>query len=110
MRRSATLLCTGLLLAAGVLLWERIQATRLGYDVGRREIELRRQKGRIAYLQLDAERLLSPERLAAVARERLGMAPPGPEQVMFLDSAVARTMPLPQPQKSAPELRLALAR
>jgi cell division protein FtsL len=110
MRRSGTLFCAGLLLAAGILLWERIQATRLGYEVGRREIELRRQRGRIAYLQLDAERLLSPERLAVVARERLGMAPPGPEQVMFLDNSVAREMPAPQPEKPAVDVKLALAR
>lgn len=112
MKRGGVLLCTGLVLGAAVLLWQRIQATRLGYEVGRRELELRKQKGRIAYLQLEASRLLSPERLAALARERLKMAPPAPEQVMFLDSAVARVIPAPAPvpKKSAPELKLALAR
>ncbi|HVE12984.1 MAG TPA: septum formation initiator family protein [Elusimicrobiota bacterium] len=71
-------------------LWQQLQATRVGYSVGKAQQELKSQRDRNAYLRMELERLSSPERLESYARERLGMAPPTPESLVFLGSAVQR--------------------
>lgn len=80
-------------LSAGLLfvfLWQQLQATRLGYAMGRARAEVRTQRERNAYLRMELARLCAPERLAREARSRLGMAPPVPEAIVFLGSTVAR--------------------
>ena len=79
--------------AAGLLfvfLWQQLQATRLGYEMGRARAEVRAQRERNAYLRMELARLSAPERVAREAQARLGMAPPVPEAIVFLGSTVAR--------------------
>ena len=88
-RPGATLLAVvacGVLLTLGALffVWQRYQFVRLGFEVGalrERQAELQE---RIEPLAVEAEYLSRPERIEALARGRLGMAPPAPAQVIVL--------------------------
>ncbi|MFH2202194.1 MAG: hypothetical protein ABIJ96_03685 [Elusimicrobiota bacterium] len=73
-----------------LFLWQQVQATRLGYEITRSQLELRRLRDRTSYLRLEMERLITPEKLADRARRRLGMAPPSPECLVFIGSRVPR--------------------
>jgi len=73
------------------LVWQHIQATRLGYQVEQARREGNILKGRIAALRIDLETDLSPAQLAQTAKSRLGMFPAGPEALRFLDRPVPRT-------------------
>jgi hypothetical protein len=86
-------LCTLATAFAFILLWEKVQATRLGYDVGRTRARLRDTRARLSYLSLELERLRAPGRLAKEASQRLGMTPASPETLIFLGNAVARRDP-----------------
>lgn len=85
--RGATLLllvgCAALLmLGALFFVWQRYQFVSLGFQVGalrHRQAELRE---RIEPLEVEAQYLSRPERIEAIARERLGMGPPKPSQVV----------------------------
>jgi len=68
-----------------------VQATRLGYEISDKRLELRKQRDRTDYLRLEMVKLKSPERLAQRARRRLGMTPPSPECLVFLGSSVPRS-------------------
>ena len=64
--------------------WVHLQLLETGFQINRGERELGRLQEVERRLDLDRERLSSPVRVERVARERLGMAPPGREQVIFL--------------------------
>jgi cell division protein FtsL len=88
--RGTTLLVVigcGALLTLGALffVWQRYQFIRLGFEVGalrQRQAELQE---RIEPLEVEAEYLARPERIEAIARERLGMRPPSPSQVIVIE-------------------------
>jgi len=90
MKTRTIALCTAGTAMAFLLIWEQVQATRLGYQVSRRRAQLRRRLDRTAYLRLELARIQAPARLAAEARRRLGMAQAGPESLVFLESSVPR--------------------
>lgn len=85
------------------LVWQRIQATQLGYKVekARRQTELLRSQ--IGDLDIQLETFTSPARLATAARERLGMFPAPPAALRILagesetrpESLLTRLMPRP---------------
>ena len=60
------------------LCWQRVQATRLGYQVEAARREARAARGRVADLKLELDGRLSPAALAARAGSRLGMVPADP--------------------------------
>lgn len=90
MKTKTIVLCAAGTAMAFLLVWEQVQATRLGYKVSRRRAQLRRRLDRTAYLRLELARVQAPARLAVEARRRLGMAPAGPESLVFLESEVPR--------------------
>lgn len=69
-------------------LWQRYQFIHLGFEVE----HLRTLKGNLAAeiepLQMESDYLSRPERIEILARERLGMRPPQPRQVIVLENNV----------------------
>lgn len=89
--------------AVFAFLWQQIQATRLGYEVGEARAVLRRQREANEYLRLELAGLNSPERLAREAQARLGMSPPTPESLIVLGSPGQR-LEAGRPEPDSPTL------
>lgn len=71
---------TGMLLYA----WSRVQCMRLGYGISvaiekQRELQLLQNN-----LKIELAHLKSPGRITKIARERLGLRPPKPEQTIII--------------------------
>ncbi len=64
--------------------WFRVQCINTGYKISH-ELDQQKQllmlQGR---LKIETERLKSPERIAKIAREKIGLQPPNAEQVIVL--------------------------
>lgn len=80
---------TLLALSAFLLSWEQVEATRVGYRVGKARSDLASRRDSVAYLRRDLERLRAPERLAREAVSRLRMAPPSPDVQIVLGETAA---------------------
>lgn len=80
--RSLKILAAGLLALA--MVWQHIEATRLGYEVEISRKQASRLKSRIAAVQMDLQRSVSPAHLALQARSRLGMFPLRPEALRLI--------------------------
>lgn len=64
--------------------WSRVQCTRLGYGISA-AIEKQRDLLQLQNnLKIELAHLKSPERIAKIARERLGLRPPKPEQTIII--------------------------
>jgi cell division protein FtsL len=64
--------------------WLQLQVTRLGYELSdARRVQLRLEHER-RELEIELATLRAPGRIDALARERLGMTPPRPGQVVVL--------------------------
>ena len=64
--------------------WARVQCVNVGYEINeasRKNFELSTVKKNI---QIELARLKSPERISKIAKERLGLATPTPEQVIVV--------------------------
>ena len=78
-----------LTIVAGVILifvfvWERVDVVRLGYQIERlktQKVLLERERDQ---LQVKFSALSAPERIAKVAMEKLGLAPPQQGQVLMV--------------------------
>jgi cell division protein FtsL len=71
----------GLLL---LYVWERVEVVRVGYQIERlkaQRVVLQRERDE---LQVKLSTMTSPERIARVAREKLGMSPPQQGQVVLV--------------------------
>jgi len=67
-----------------VFVWERVDVVRLGYQIERlktQKILLERERDQ---LQVKVSALAAPERIAKVATEKLGLAPPQQGQVLMV--------------------------
>jgi cell division protein FtsL len=83
--------------------WERVEVVRVGYQIERlktQKVSLQRERDE---LQVKVSALTSPERIARIAKDQLGMTPPQPGQVVLVRLEVPT-----QPGSAAQsELRLA---
>ena len=64
--------------------WARVQCVNIGYEINttiRKNIDLKAVKKSI---QIELARLKSPERISRIAKERLRLATPTPEQVIVV--------------------------
>jgi cell division protein FtsL len=64
--------------------WCRVQCIGIGYKISH---ELNQQKQLLmlqSRLKVETERLKSPERIAKIAHEKIGLNPPNSEQVIVL--------------------------
>lgn len=79
-----------------VFVWERVDVVRVGYQVERlkaQKVMLERERDE---LQVKLSALTSPERIAKVATEKLGMVPPERGQIVLVHGeaeAPARMVP-----------------
>jgi hypothetical protein len=67
-----------------VYTWSRVQCMRVGYEISaeadkQSELTAVRKK-----LSIELERLKSPDRLARIAKERLNLSTPTPEQMITI--------------------------
>jgi len=77
-------------LGAVFYVWQRYQFVRLGFEVSRLREEKAHIEERLEPLQVEAQYLARPTRLDAVARQRLNMREPRPEQVYVLTDTRSR--------------------
>jgi cell division protein FtsL len=68
--------------ASLVLVWVRLQAVHTGYQLSAARHLAHRLEQEQRELELEIATLTSPRRLERVARERLGMGPPAPGQIV----------------------------
>lgn len=64
--------------------WCRVQCVRLGYEIA---AQTRKNQELIALqesLKIEITRLKAPERIIRIARQRLGLTMPAPEQIIFI--------------------------
>jgi hypothetical protein len=66
------------------LVWQHVQATRLGYQVERSRRHILALRAANGELQMELETALAPARLSSEARGRMGMAWAAPESVRLL--------------------------
>jgi cell division protein FtsL len=82
--------------------WERVEVVRVGYQIERlktQKVSLQRERDE---LQVKVSALTSPERIARIAKDQLGMTPPQNGQVVLVRLEFPH-----QPGAPQPELRLA---
>ena len=85
--RSRMIAVLSLAVAAGFLVWQRVQATRFGYEVEAARARVRVLRGNLMSDGMQWEKTVSPAQLAHHARTRLRMHPAGPESIRILDAA-----------------------
>jgi cell division protein FtsL len=71
----------GLLL---LYVWERVEVVRVGYLIERLKVQKTALQRERDELEVKVSALTSPERIARVAKDQLGMAPPQPGQVVVV--------------------------
>ncbi len=87
-------LCAAVLTFGAVLyVWQRYQYIRLGFEVNRLREAKARLEERIEPLEVEAAYLSRPGRIDALARHRLGMRPPRPDQVIVMEDDVPAPVP-----------------
>lgn len=64
--------------------WCRVQCVNLGYAINRADERGRELLTMQNNLKIELERLRSPERIARIAEERIGLIKPTPEQMVII--------------------------
>ena len=64
--------------------WCRVQCTRVGYDLSRAAADYNQYLAIQNNLKIELARLKSPERIAKIARDKLGLTMPRPEQTVVI--------------------------
>lgn len=67
--------------------WCRVQCIRTGYEITRETEKHEKLIKRQNNLKIEISRLKSPERIARIAKFELGLALPGPGQVIVVNEA-----------------------
>src|SRR5438105_4405305 len=88
-KKLAAAACAGVVF---VVAWERVQTTRLGFELEKTRHAAQEARDKNAYLRLELERRTAPAELASLARERLGMVPPSPGAIVELEQAQDRPL------------------
>jgi cell division protein FtsL len=65
-------------------IWTRHMATELGYRISTEQSTKEELLGENKSLKLEISTLKSSKRLEAIARDKLGMSAPNPDQVVYL--------------------------
>ena len=72
-----------LLVIVTFYIWYQTEAVQLGYRIGELESKVARLKEDIKKLEVRKAGLLSLRRVEGIARERLGLTDPSPDQILF---------------------------
>ncbi|MBI9074271.1 MAG: septum formation initiator family protein [Desulfatibacillum sp.] len=65
-----------------LFVWCRSQCTQRGYEVTAAQIQTENLLGKQEELKVKLEHLKNPDRISKIAKERFGLAHPGPNQLM----------------------------
>lgn len=84
----ALLLVVVVVATALFYVWCRLEMVRVGYEQSRLAQTIAELEKANEELRGEAARLKSPERIERLARERLGLSYPSPEQIRILDLSV----------------------
>jgi cell division protein FtsL len=87
---AGTMACALIACAAMLQIWVRTRVTEQGYRLSRLALERQKLEREHERLQLVAAQLQSPQRVAELARTRLGMGPPPSDRVIVLVGGAAR--------------------
>ena len=80
------LICALLITVGGVFYtWQRYQYVRVGYEVAALRTRLGEIQRRMEPYQVERDFLTRPDRIDAIARERLGMRAPYPSQIILME-------------------------
>ncbi len=77
-----------------IFAWEHFQCVRLGYQIEQLKQQRADMEERNHQLSLLQASLADPQRIDKLAREKLGLAPPGPEQVIPVSDGVDAPAPV----------------
>ena len=64
--------------------WCRVQSQDIRFEINAERIEQKELSRLQNQLRIEIERLKTPERIGKIAREKLGLYPPKPKQVIVL--------------------------
>lgn len=64
--------------------WCRVQCVNIGYEITREEQSQRNFVALQNQLKVELAHLKSPERIAEIAKEQLGLRAPEPKQIMVI--------------------------
>ena len=64
--------------------WCRVQNVNIGYEISREKKNRRHFVTLQSKFKLELAHLKSPERIAGIAKEQLGLTTPGPEQIITI--------------------------
>jgi cell division protein FtsL len=64
--------------------WTRVQCTQVGYEINQATQTYQQRVTMQNNLKIELARLKSPERIAAIAQQRLGLGVPNPEQIVVI--------------------------
>lgn len=64
--------------------WSRVQCVSVGYEITKEEKNQRDLIAMQNQLKVELAHLKSPERIAEIARDQLGLTPPAPEQIKVI--------------------------
>jgi len=64
------------------LVWVKMTQVQVGYDIHRQQTDLVKLRQEKSALEVEVSALRRPERLMRLARERLDLAPPRPDQIV----------------------------
>lgn len=64
--------------------WCRVQCTQIGYEISKAAADHKAALAIKNNLKIELARLKSPQRIARIARERLGLITPKPEQTIII--------------------------
>ncbi|MDP2644182.1 MAG: cell division protein FtsL [Desulfobacterales bacterium] len=67
-----------------VYTWSRVQFVKVGYEISQAADTYQQLITNQNNLKVELARLKSPERIAKIAREKLGLTMPNPEQMIML--------------------------
>ncbi|MEJ2469909.1 MAG: cell division protein FtsL [Desulfuromonadales bacterium] len=74
-----------LLVVSLFFVWSRVQVTGLEYEMSQLESRLRHVRQETSNLRLEAASLRNPERIERVAKQKLQLRLPTPDQVITVD-------------------------
>ncbi len=74
-----------LLVVSLFFVWSRVQVTGLEYEMSHLESRLRHVRQETSNLRLEAASLRNPERIERVAKQKLQLRLPTPDQVITVD-------------------------
>jgi len=75
---------TAVILLLSLYIWHLSESIRLGYEINELEKQLEALKKEVALLEAEKTSLLNPAKVEKIAREKLKLTEPQPDQIIYL--------------------------